>query len=397
LKVAYLINQYPKVSHSFIRREIQALERLGLEVERVALRGWDERLPDPEDQREQARTHYVLKAGLPRLGMATLRLMVRSPSRFMKGLRLAFRMRRQCSTALRYHLVYLAEACYLLSLLERSKSTRLHAHFGTNSAEVAMMTRVLGGPPYSFTAHGQNEFEKPIGLREKVHYADFAVAVCSFGRSQLYLNCNFADWPKMEVVHCGLEKEFYASASVPITDAARIVCVGRLSEEKGQLVLVDAVSRLKAKGLKVELVLAGDGPMRAPIEAMVARYGLNGSVRITGWISSAQVREEILGARAMVLPSFVEGLPVSIMEAMSLRRPVIATYVAGVPELVLNGATGWLVPAGSVSDLAAAIEECVSIPATKLQSMGDSAYARVVERHSIDIEAAKLARLFAGS
>ena len=165
----------------------------------------------------------------------------------------------------------------------------------------------------------------------------------------------------------------------------------------GQLVLVDAVSRLKAKGLKVELVLAGDGPMRAPIEAMVARYGLNGSVRITGWISSAQVREEILGARAMVLPSFVEGLPVSIMEAMSLRRPVIATYVAGVPELVLNGATGWLVPAGSVSDLAAAIEECVSIPATKLQSMGDSAYARVVERHSIDIEAAKLARLFAGS
>jgi len=201
----------------------------------------------------------------------------------------------------------------------------------------------------------------------------------------------------VKVVHCGLERDFHAVAAVAAPSAPRLVCVGRLCEQKGQLLLIEAARLLAIQAIAFELVLAGDGEMREQIEALVAQHGLQAQVRITGWISSAQVREEILAARALVLPSFAEGLPVVIMEAMALRRPVLTTYVAGIPELVRQGENGWLFPAGTVEELAAAMADCLSQPADVLQRMGEAAYQRVLQRHDIDIEAAKLARYFKAS
>ena len=195
-------------------------------------------------------------------------------------------------------------------------------------------------------------------------------------------------------MHCGLEEAFYDGAPLQPTAAPRLVCVGRLCEAKGQLLLLDAAARLAARGIPFELILAGDGPMRGELEALIRRHGLAHQVRITGWISSADVRREILAARAMVLPSFAEGLPVVIMEAMALRRPVLSTYVAGIPELVRPRETGWLFPAGSIESLAEAMQDCLARSAEELRAMGDAAYRRVLSRHSIDVEAAKLANLF---
>jgi colanic acid/amylovoran biosynthesis glycosyltransferase len=394
LKVAYFINQYPKVSHSFIRREIMAVERQGIEVQRIALRGWDDPLPDEDDRRERERTRYVLRQGIFGLILPTIRALLRSPARFLSATALAVRMARNSERALPYHLICVAEACRILPWLSAFEALRIHAHFGTNSTEVVMLARVLGGPPYSFTAHGFDDFMLPIGLAEKVHRSAFVVAVSSSGRSQLYLKCQYADWYKVHVVHCGLEKSFYEIPPVPLPSVPRLICVGRLSAEKGQLLLVAALARLAAVGREFELVLAGDGPMRANIEALVAKHDLRSRVRITGWISSAAVRDEILAARALVLPSFAEGLPVVLMEAMALRRPVVATYVAGIPELVRPGENGWLVPAGSVDDLVAALDDCLSQPLAQLERFGAAAFERVTARHSIDTEAGKLAALF---
>ena len=172
---------------------------------------------------------------------------------------------------------------------------------------------------------------------------------------------------------------------------SRLICVGRLCEAKGQLLLVDAVAQLKERGVQVDLVLAGDGPMRTDIEKRVRELGVQDRVRITGWISSDQVRAEILEARALVLPSFAEGLPVVIMEALALKRPVITTYIAGIPELVKDGENGWLIPAGSICDLTAAMEDCLSRSSGNIEALGDAGRQRVIERHSIDVEAEKLA------
>ncbi len=193
--------------------------------------------------------------------------------------------------------------------------------------------------------------------------------------------------------HCGLEAAFHSGVALDPPDVPRLVCVGRLCEQKGQLLLVQALAVLQQRGLACELVLAGDGEMRAEVEALIAQNKLEQHVRITGWISSAQVREELLAARAMVLPSFAEGLPVVIMEAMALRRPVLTTAVAGIPELVRHGEAGWLFSAGAVDELADAMAQCLATPASQLAAMGAAAHKRVLLRHSVDIEAGKLAGL----
>jgi len=167
-----------------------------------------------------------------------------------------------------------------------------------------------------------------------------------------------------------------------------------LCEAKGQLLLIEAAARLVRAGIECELVLAGDGPLRGEIEALIERLDLGSRVRVTGWISSQRVRDEILAARALILPSFAEGLPVVLMEAMALRRPVLSTYVAGIPELVIPGENGWLFPAGSIEDLVSAMAGCLSTHPAELSRMGESGYARVMARHSIDRESARLAELF---
>jgi len=391
-RVAYIVNQYPKVSHSFIRREIRAMERQGLAVERIAIRGWNDALVDPEDLREREITRYALRDGWWRLPVAVLSMLLTRPARLISALALATRMGWRADRSLPYHWVYLAEACVIAGWVLRSRVDHLHAHFGTNPAEVAMLAGMLADRPYSFTVHGPEEFDGPrfIGLTEKVRRAAFVAAISSFGRSQIYRWIDHAQWGKVHVVHCGLDAEFREEGGLGPGGAMRLVCVGRLCEQKGQLLLIAAMRKVLDRGTAFELVLAGDGEMRADLEALIGELRLEAHVRITGWISGEQVREEILGARALVLASFAEGLPVVIMEAMALRRPVLSTFVAGIPELVVPGKCGWLFPAGDVDALADAIQSCLAASVDELDAMGLAARARALARHDIDVEAARL-------
>jgi glycosyltransferase involved in cell wall biosynthesis len=398
-RIAYFVNRYPKVSHSFIRREILALERQGFAILRVALRGHDDVMASEEDLEERKRTRYVLQGGMGGLPGAVLGAMLTAPGRFLAALGLALRMGWRAERPMAYHVAYLAEACCLVRWLRAFGATHLHAHFGTNPAEVAMLAHALGGPPYSFTVHGPEEFDKAqrLGIGEKVGRAAFVVAVSSHGRSQLFRWVAHKDWPKVKLVRCGLESAFHELPPTPPPAAPRLVCVGRLCEQKGQQLLLQATHRLAKKGLALQLVLAGDGEMRGQIEKLIAEYGLAGEVTVTGWLGGARVREEILAARALVLPSFAEGLPVAIMEAMALRRPVLATYVGGIPELVRPEVNGWLVAAGDVDALARAMADCLACSSERLLAMGEAARASVLQAHSIDVEAAKLAALFDGT
>jgi colanic acid/amylovoran biosynthesis glycosyltransferase len=407
-RIAYLVNDYPKVSHSFIRREILALERRGLAVQRIALRGWQGELADAQDREERTRTRYVLQAGLLALLIDVVLSFVKAPVRFVMALGLALRMAWQAQRPLPYHLAYLAEACRLLPWLRESGATHVHAHFGTNAAEVAMLANALGGPSYSFTVHGPEEFDSPLALKlaDKARRAAFVVAVSAYGRAQLLRWLDPSQWDKVRVVHCGLEESFFApppaagpatARPVPPPGEPRFVCVGRICEQKGQLLLVEAVAKLAARGLALQLVFAGDGEMRPQLEAAIAKHRLQGRVGITGWISGEAVRDEIVAARALVLPSFAEGLPVVLMEAMALRRAVISTFVAGIPELVRSGEDGWLVPAGDLEALCAALEEAAFCPVETLEAMGNAACQRALARHSIDVAAAELARIFPAS
>ena len=396
MKIAYLINQYPQASQSFIRREINALESLGFQVDRFTLRTWDQEVVDPGDKSEKQNARVVLGVGALGLLKALLATFARRPKRFAKAFRLAWKMGKKGERGNLYQVIYLAEACVLLGWLRESGAEHLHAHFGTNSTTVAMLVRELGGPTYSFTCHGPEEFDRPLALKlgEKISRAQFVVAVSEFGRSQLFRWCEHTHWHKIHVVHCGVDASFLSSDAPELTDTSRLVCVGRLCEQKGQLLLVEAAAALKRDKIPFELVLVGDGPMRKGVESVIGRHGLSDHVRITGWMTNQQVREQILASRAMILPSFAEGLPVVVMEALALKRPVISTYVAGIPELVEPAITGYLVPAGSVSHLANVMKQVLAENIDHLAEMGRQGAQRVAQRHDACHEAKLLATLF---
>ena len=395
--VAYLINQYPRASHSFIRREILALEAQGVTVHRFAIRPFAE-VVDEADKAEEAKTHVLLKGGT--LASSTLATLLTRPGTFIRALRLTIKVGRRSERGTLRHLVYLAEACVLVRELRARSVQHLHAHFGTNSATVAMLARELGGPPYSFTCHGPEEFDRPeaLALDEKVARAAFTVAISSYGRSQLYRWTRAADWSRIYVVHCGVDQMFLDSArqaqGFSLGSSPRLVCVGRLCEQKGQLLLCRAAAQLAEEGLDFQITLVGDGPMRRDIEREIQRLDLGAHIKITGWMSNPQVRQQILESRALVLPSFAEGLPVVIMEALALGRPVISTYVAGIPELVENSVNGWLVPAGDVDSLARAMRQALEASPQSLEEMGRQGAARVAQQHDVNMEAVKLREHF---
>ncbi len=392
MTIAYLINQYPQPSHTFIRREIQALESQGWEVQRYILRPFDKPLPDLDDQEEQQRCRAVLAAGPFVILGALLQTLGTRPARFLKALRLTLRLSSRSRRGLIAHLAYLGEAALLRCWLDEAGIQHLHAHFGSNSTAVAMLCRILGGPPYSFTIHGPTEFDGPLALSllEKIQHATFVVAITDFCRSQLFRWSRFEDWPKIKVVGCGVDSRFLEAERVPIPETNRLVTVGRLVEQKGPLILVEAAALLRDRGVDVELRLVGDGPLRDVMEARIAEKNLGETVRLLGTLDGQGVRHELQESRAMLLPSFAEGLPVVLMESMALGRPVISTYIAGIPELVRPGEEGWLVPAGSVTALADAITTVLNTDLSELEAIGRAGTERVKERHNVQTEAAKL-------
>lgn len=396
MSIAYLVNQYPKVSHSFIRREIVALEALGQPVQRFSVRSCAEQLVDPADQAELAGTRVLLQVGWLGLVGHSLRALITGPIGWLRGLQLALKVGRQSQRGRLIHLIYLAEACVLKHELQVANVQHVHAHFGTNSTTVAMLCQAIGGPSYSFTVHGPEEFDRPesLALTTKINRAQFVVAISEYGRSQLYRWCQHDQWAKLHVVHCGVDHQFLQSAAVGVTLEPHLVCVGRLCAQKGQLLLLQAMRKLVADGVDCRLTLVGDGELRAAIETMIHDYDLRDRVKITGWASGCEVQAAILAARALVLPSFAEGLPVVIMEALALGRPVISTYVAGIPELVEPGVNGWLVPAGSIDALAMAMQTALQAPPAALAAMGERGLAAVAQHHHITTEAQKLQALF---
>jgi glycosyltransferase involved in cell wall biosynthesis len=396
MRIAYFTNQYPAVSHTFIRREIAALEQLGITVIRYALRSQAKNLVDVADQKEEKKTHYILRAGAVEISRCFVFALLKQPFILAKVFCLACKIGWRSDRGLLRHIAYAVEATVLAGWCRRDDIQHIHVHFGTNPAAVAMLASQLCRLPYSFTAHGPDEFERAslLSLDEKLSRAAFAICVSSFGKSQLMRWSSADQWAKIEVVHCGIDNSFLENEVPAVSTNQRFVCVGRLVEPKAQLLLIKAVRVLQQAGIFCELVLVGDGPMRINIENAIREAHLENQITLTGWAAGERVKAEILSSRAMVLASFSENMPVVIMEAMALGRPVISTYIAGIPELVHPGRTGWLVPASDENALAEAMRQALTASRVELEHMGQEARRHVADHHDSLKEAAKLKKLF---
>lgn len=397
MTIAYVLNTYPQPSHSFIRREIRALEAQGTPILRIAMRRPTMPLVDAQDHEEEAQTEYVLEKGAAALLGAVLSRLLKAPGGWWRALRMAMRAGKRNASGRMRHLIYFAESCYIADYCARAGVTHVHSHFGTNSATVAMLTHAMGGPSYSVTMHGPEEFDAPgaLSLGDKMANAAFTVAISSFGRSQLCRWVDHAHWPRLKVVHCGIDPARFPPPDPVAPGAPHLVSIGRFSEQKGQLVLIEAMALIVKAHPDAHLTLIGDGDLRPQIETAIKSCDLQGNVTLTGWLSEDEVRTELGRGQALIMPSFAEGLPMVIMEAMAAGRPVIATYVAGIPELVQPGMNGWLVPAGDAKAVAQAVGDLAKCDAETLTRMGKAGRARALDRHDVEKEAAKLAGHFA--
>ena len=396
MKILYLVNSYPRTSHTFIRREIQALENLGLDVVRVSVRPPDGSLLDAADVEEARKTHVLLGRGALGLLPHVVLTLLRHPIRFARTLVGALRLSRRSDAGLLRHLAYFAEACALARLAVRAAVDHVHAHFGTNPPLVALLAEGLGAPGFSFTVHGPEEFDRAVSLKlaEKMAAARFTVAISSFGRAQLQRFGLPADHGRIHVVPCGLGADFLERTGAPSPDSRALLFIGRLCPQKQPLLLVEAASRLAADGLAFHVRVVGTGELHPAMASAIRAAGLERHFCMLGPLDGAGVLAELEACRAFVLPSAAEGLPVVLMEALALERPVITTYVAGIPELVRAGREGWLIPAGDALALSEAMRAALQSSPSELRRMGASGAERVRQRHDVRDSARTLAGLF---
>jgi glycosyltransferase involved in cell wall biosynthesis len=398
-RLAYLTGEYPAVSHTFILREVEALRRIGFHVQTCSVRGTGvEHHQGPAEKSAAQTTFYILRAA--RRGAEILRAqaaMWRSPRRYAKALALGWRTRPAGVRGAIYQLFYFAEATILARFLRAQNIDHLHNHFADSSANVAMLCSALSGIPFSYTLHGPAELYAPAywNLRAKTRAARFVVCISHFCRSQAMYFSDPQDWSKLRIVHCGVEPDLYAAdpARRSQGQGAHFVFVGRLAAIKGVRVLLAAFTEVQQRLPKARLTLVGDGPDRAELERLAAQMGV--AVEFMGYRSQAEVADILAGADVFVLPSFAEGLPVVLMEALASSVPVIATQVAGVSELVEEGQSGYLVPPGDAASLADRMYQAGCDPQARAR-MGEAGRARVRAEFDSSQEAARLAGLFCG-
>jgi colanic acid/amylovoran biosynthesis glycosyltransferase len=398
--VVYVVSVYPAVSHTFIQREIFALRRLGVTVHTVGLRPSNVAdLLTATDREEHGRTRTVRPISAGVWARSHLRAILADPARYLmtalsatrEGVGVKDRARR---------VGYFLQAAVVWNWCRELGVRHLHAHFERPAADVAMLAVRLGGQTrgwsWSFTAHRPEGYmDDRRGLARKVRESAFVVCVSHYGASQLMGLVSRERWGKLHVIRCGIDVDVFARRRPHSAIAGKLLTVARLEPVKGHGVLLEALALLKAEGLSVQSTVVGDGSQRSALERLAETLGIDADVEFTGSLGQDVIRQRFEEADAFCLPSFDEGVPVVLMEAMAMGLPVVATRVAGVPELVEDGVSGALIAPGMMEELARALSDVLRSDAERRAEMGQAGRMRVSMDFNGDSSAEALHELFA--
>jgi len=395
MKIGYFLNTYPVPSATFIRREIEALEARGQVVVRFAARKFATALVDERDLAEASQTAYLLQGRGITLLMSFARELLGNPRGLGRALAASIKLFRDGKAGIVQHTAYLMQAADLRQKARRVEIDHFHAHYGTNATTVVMLSHLMGGPRYSFTAHGPDEFfnETVPNFGLKIQHAAFVIAISDYCRNLLVERCLSArDYEKISIARCGLNLDEFQPCAPVASDNHTFVCVGRLCPQKGQVHIPAAVAALREEFPDLRVLLVGDGESRSEIEAEAERHGLGGDrIVFKGWAANAQVKQLICESRALLLPSYHEGLPIVLMEALALARPVVTTRITAIPELI-DASCGWLVDPGDHGELVAALRAALLATPEELGMMGLAGQQRVAQLHNIHDLAEALCR-----
>lgn len=396
--IAYIVPWYPAISHTFVLREIQALRRLGRQVETMSIhRPRAEDVPAEADRQAYATTYFLSPPRMRDHVTAHWQALSARPTAYVSTLAAALRAGPMEPAVKARGLLYFCEAVVAWWHARRSGARHLHGVFAGPAADAAMLAARLGGDgwTWSLAAHGTDMLQIPrASLAAKIRSARFITVSSDFGRSQLMVLVGQEHWPKIRVVHCGLDLAEYDGTPPALAgrDELRLITVGRLEREKGHTLLLDAVAAVRAH--RVSLTVIGDGSEMDALRGQAETLGIGDRVRFLGRIGQDEIRDHYARADAFCLASLGEGIPVVLMEAMAMRMPVIAPRIMGIPELVREGTSGLLFTPGRPDALAEAITS-LAAGRERWREMGDAGRARVAEQFEIGACAERLDAIFA--
>lgn len=396
-RIAYLLSRYPAISHTFFLQEVIGLRALGLHIETASINPPDRPLHalPPLEAQEAANTFYVKTSSKPR-ALLTVFL---HPLVLLRGLRAVAKLPRLTWKLRRLWFFYLVEAMLVGHWMRQRNLQHLHVHFGGPVASVGMLASIAWKLPYSLTIHGPEELldVEKYHLREKVQQASFIICISNFCRSQVLPLVRPEQSDRISVIRLGVTQKLLQMLAVtdkkhPGTGSIQILCTGRLVPEKAQHILLQAFSMARSSGIHVRLDFIGDGPERSSLEAFTQHHGLADAVRFLGALSHEETIQHLQKADIFALPSFAEGIPVALMEAMALGIPCISTTIAGIPELIRHGQDGLLVPPSNVRALADAIA-LLALDKDLRHCMGTSAQQQVTDEYNLTKNHLQLAEL----
>lgn len=397
MKLGYLVSQYPAVNHTYILREVLSLRRQGVDVWPVSVRRCDRPRSSlsPDEAAEERRTFSVLGAGLGQALMANMRVLIRRPIRYLRGLIFAWGLTRGTPKLVVSYTCYFFEAVVAGDYFNARGITEVHTHFA--STVLLILARVFP-IRYSLTVHGSGEFVDVVGfhMAEKVAGARFIVTISLYGSSQVMNASDPAHWHKVIVLPLGVDTEIYAPKPLRVRspDAPfRLVSVGHLSPAKGYPILIEAVSLLRAQGRNVHLTIVGDGAVRSLLEALIRKLDLGEHVSLVGACNHDRVVDYLRESDALALSSFLEGVPVVLMEAMAMELPCIATLITGIPEIIEAEVDGILVPAASSRCLAEAIGRLIDDPEFA-KRIGMAGRRKILSKYELGRNVQRLCEVF---
>lgn len=396
-RMAYLISRYPAVSHTFILREIERLRQLGFEIGVASVNAPDrsKEKMTRQERNEQACTYYVKQHGLRGALAAHLRGWMR-PVSYLKGLAYALKLGGWNLKSILFGFFYFTEALMIARWMKANHFEHLHVHFATAAANVGLVLKAFHPCTLSFTVHGPDEFYDAKGqwLSEKIAAVDFLVCIGRFARSQMMQLSPGRHWHKFEICPLGVDPDLFLPVSKTHTEEPfTILCVGRLTPAKGQRVLIESCRLMQDRGLDFRLVMVGAGPDEADLKTRVVELGLASRVEFTGPLNQDQVMKHYARADAFALPSFAEGIPVVLMEAMASGVPCVTTRITGIPELIRDGVDGLLVTPSDSNELADALEALMRDPELR-QDLAREGRARVLAEYDLNHNVERLAEVF---
>ncbi|MEO0661672.1 MAG: glycosyltransferase, partial [Planctomycetota bacterium] len=396
--------RFPKITETFVLYEALALEELGAEVHVFPLVAHEEEVQHPGVARLRGR---VVR---PRIGAAgalglLLGQLVRAPLRSLRAVLAALRCTGGSPAHALRALALAPRAVSVARAIRAAGCVHVHAHFATHPALVARVVRELSGVGYTFTAHGSDLHRDPRGLRAKVLGARAAITVSDYNKRFVLEHAGEDLADRVRVLRCGVDLRRFAAAERAERPSApgtlRVACVAALRSVKGHVHLLEAVARCAERGVDVTLELAGDGPLRAELEAFVGDRDLEDRVRFLGAVDRDGIAALLERSDAAALTSIQdaegrrEGIPVSLMEAMAMELPVVASDLSGIPELIEDGVHGLLAPPGDAEAIAGALASLAGNPEERAR-MGRRGRERVAQEYDLSENAVELARTLGG-